>query len=242
MRWNDRRVYCLLLAAVLPVATNAAIADVMVLRAIGPSSARYVAGRTMPDATRIVLRTNDELVLLDSRGTRTLQGPGSFVAGLASTATTSLASLAGASTRRRARIGAVRNNLADSGPPRRPNIWFVDIAESGTACLTDTKKVTIWRGDSEVAGHSTMRAPGGATASLDWIKGQATQPWPAKLPVVPDGDYRITGAGTPPAGTTIHLRLVGPAPVDMPTLAGTLVAHACQGQIDVLIATTARQG
>ncbi len=242
MRWIDARRYLPLLAAVSPIATDAALADVMILRAVGPSSAHYVAGRTIPDATRIALRANDQLVLLDSHGTRTLQGPGIFVAGAASSAATSLISLAGASSQRRARIGAVRNNLADSGPPRRPNIWFVDIGQNGPACLTDAKTVTIWRRDSEIAGSSAIVAPGGATAKIDWIKGQATQSWPAKLPIVPNGDYRVTGAGASPAGNAIRFQMIGQPPVDMQTLGAALVSHACQGQIDVLIATTAKQG
>lgn len=242
MRWNRSHAARLMLGTMLSLSTTMALADVMILRATGPSSARYVAGRTLPDTARITLQANDQLVLLDVHGTRTLQGPGGFVAGAAVETSTSLTSLASAHAERRARIGAVRNETVDAGPPRRPNIWFVDTAKPGPACVADPAGVILWRSDSEHAGTTTITGGGGATAKLDWIKGQTTQPWPSAIPVAADADYRLAGEGAMPAGTVIRFQLLQSPPADLQALAGTLVTHGCQGQLDVLIATTTTRG
>ncbi len=242
MRWIDHRLSCLMLAAVLPLAAGTAAADVMILRATGPSSARYAPGKTLPDAAKIVLAANDQLVLLDAHGTRTLSGPGGFVAGaLNSGGTTSLASLAGAKTERRARIGAVRSG--DSALQAfQPNIWFVDTSKAGTMCVNDPASVTLWRPDSEAEGDMTIAGAQGKPVTLHWIKGQAVQSWPTSEPVTPGASYHLAGTSAPGAGSTISFQVVPPvSDGDMQGLANTMATHGCKAQVDVFIAATAAQ-
>jgi hypothetical protein len=76
----------------------AAEAAVLVVRSSGPSAKAFPAGKAVPDSQVITLKSNDVLILLDSRGTRTLRGPGKFsaTASASTAATSSLAALTGA--------------------------------------------------------------------------------------------------------------------------------------------------
>ncbi|MDB5678858.1 hypothetical protein [Sphingomonas bacterium] len=220
-----------LMFAGFSLAATSAVAKVMVLRATGPSAASFVPGKTLADEARVTLKGNDELVVLDAKGTRVLRGPGSFVIGRSSTATTStLTALATPTNSRRARIGAVRSVPPVDGQ-LLPNIWFVDTARGGTTCVGDPRDVTLWRSVADKAGSTTITADGGATATVDWIAGQSTVAWPAALPVTDHAAYRI-------AGSRIEFRVVQPQPADLQQLAGALVANQCQGQLDVLIKST----
>ena len=72
------KVTYLAAALIAAAGSSAALADVLVVRASGPSAKAYPAGKTIADNARIALQAGDSLVLLDSRGTRVLRGPGSF--------------------------------------------------------------------------------------------------------------------------------------------------------------------
>ena len=60
------------------LASTSAAAAVLVVRSSGPSAAAYPPGKALPDTHMLKLKASDTVVLLDSRGTRTLRGPGSF--------------------------------------------------------------------------------------------------------------------------------------------------------------------
>ncbi len=216
-----------------------ALADVVVIRASGPSAPRYVAGRSLPDDARIVLQRGDQVVLLDAHGTRTVSGPGTFPAvGAATVNGSSLITLASNTADRRNRVGAVRN-LPTGTPAVRPNIFLVDVAAPGNVCVVDPKSVTLWRGAADDAGSSTIVGADGTTATVAWIKGQTTQPWPTTLPVAADKSYRVIKTGsTKAAPIPIAFQLLATPPADLPQLAKGLIAHGCQAQVDVMIATT----
>ena len=71
-----------LAGCVLAIASVAAAAEaaVLVVRSSGPSAKAFPAGKAIPEAQTLTLKPNDVIVLLDSRGTRTLKGPGKFSA------------------------------------------------------------------------------------------------------------------------------------------------------------------
>jgi len=215
-----------------------AVAGVMIVRATGPSAHSFAPGRVLPDDAHITLRQNDELVVLDPHGTRTLRGPGSFIAGQdTGKAMSTLAALSDQRTARRARIGAVRAVRPQTGPSLQPNIWFVDAGRAGTVCVADPQAATLWRDDATGVGSTTITASTGKSAKVDWIKGEASQPWPATLPIADNAGYRITGAGAAPGGTAVNIRVVKDKPADLQQLAGALIADDCQGQLNVLIET-----
>ncbi|MEO7178433.1 MAG: hypothetical protein ABIW83_06285, partial [Allosphingosinicella sp.] len=70
-----------LLAAALLITASAATADILVVRSSGPSAKSFPPGRRLPESARISLKTSDQLIVLDGRGTRIIRGPGTFTAG-----------------------------------------------------------------------------------------------------------------------------------------------------------------
>lgn len=216
----------------------AAMADVLVVRSVGPSAAAYKPGRKLADTAAIQLKAGDQITLLDNKGTRTLKGPGNFTASSGgSPASSSLASLAGQPSARRARTGAVRDvrALAETA---RPNIWMVDIAAPGTVCVPAGDAVSVWRKDAEVTGVTTITGAAGAVGQIAWIKGQSMQPWPATLPVQAGASYTLKGTSAGTAGTTLKFATVSSPPSDLSGLGGALIERGCTAQLDMLLATS----
>lgn len=226
------------IGAALLALPGMAMADVLVVRAIGPSAAAYKPGRKLADTASIALKAGDQITLLDNKGTRTLKGPGSFTAAASGStaAPTTLAGLASTAGGRRARTGAVRDVRA-MAEAARPSIWMVDAGQSGTVCVPKADGVSVWRKDADAAGATTITGPGGQRGSIAWIKGQSMQPWPANLPVTPGASYTLKGAGAAAAGTAVKFALVDSPPGDLSALGSTLIASGCQAQLDMLIAT-----
>jgi len=240
--WGDVRI-ARGLAACLMLLPAIGQADVLVVRAVGPSAGAYPPGRSLPDAAKLSLRAGDQITLLDNRGTRALKGPGVFAAAGGATAQggTALAALVGQRSERRARIGAVRNVSSDAAPGanRRPNIFVVDLGQSGATCLADPKSVTLWRSDTNAVGATTITGAGGASAKLNWGRGQAIQSWPTALPVTDGASYQLVG---PIATTTVRLKLLKAQPAGLQDMASMLIAADCKAQLDALIATAGGTG
>lgn len=218
---------------------QAAAADVIVVRANGPSATRYPPGKTLPDAARLKLQKGDQIVLLDARGTRSLAGPGDFAATAAPSASAPSTASAMASTaiNRRQRVGATRSMSAMVEPTFRPGIFLVDVAAPGKVCVVDTGAVTLWRGNSRVPATTTLTSSDGKTATVSWIAGQATQPWPTTLPVKQGASYQLSSS-TNPMAMPLQFEALATRPADLQQLAATLIARGCQNQVDVLVATT----
>jgi hypothetical protein len=223
--------------ALLP---SVADAEVLVVRAIGPSAGAYRPGRSLADNARIILQAGDQLTLLDNLGTRILNGPGRFAAtgGAAPRGgATTMGILLGQRGQQHARMGAVRGLTAGSAPVQKPNIFVVDIAQSGTVCLADPKAVTLWRGDAGRAGTMTIAGTGSPPAQLSWGIGQSSQPWPSVLPLVDDASYGFSGPATT---ATVRFKLLNSAPADLRDMAAKFIAAGCQNQLDSLITTADR--
>jgi hypothetical protein len=226
------------IAATLMLA-GAADAATLVVRASGPSSATYPPGKMLADTARILLKANDELVLLDAKGTRTLRGPGNFSSVASASAETSgggtaLAALVDQRSDRRVRIGAVRS--VDGTAKRPPNIWYIDASRGGTVCVADAAQAMLWRPDPDNAGSTTASPATGTPAKIDWGSGQAVQPWPQALPLTEGAQYKLmTGSAAPAA---IKVTLVGTPPEELQDMAQVLITHGCTAQLDLLVATT----
>lgn len=209
-----------------------AFADVMVVRASGPSAAGFKPGTKLSDNAPLVLKAGDQLVLLDQGGTRTVRGPGRFTATESSAPTSSvaLAALTGSNTRR-ARVGAVRS-AGPAASTQPPSVWFVDPAKGGTVCVAGSTRPAIWR--SEVAAAGTTKLDGGGkSAEVRWAPGQASQMWPAALPATDGATYTVS-----PGGPPVRFVTLGAAPTDLVALADALLTRGCETQVDMLIATT----
>lgn len=230
-----------LLAAALAASALPASAQSLIVRASGPSASLYRAGTRLADTARLTLKQGDIVTLLDSRGTRTVRGPGIFSVITTASADTirpaQLSSLMNTQKARRARTGAVRGTGADAAP-RNPSIWFADIGQSSDFCVADPAAVQLWRADSSVAASYAV-TQGTASATVSFAAGQATAPWPVRLPVSDGGDYRLSGGGLPQP-VSLRFRLLPQAPEDMDAIAALLIENKCEAQLSLLIETTAQ--
>ena len=218
--------------SLLLLGTGTAMADILVVRSVGPSAKSFPLGKRLPDNARIVLQANDQLTLLDGRGTRELRGPGSFTAASASSAPAQLAATTGMVNGRRARIGAVRG--VESGPLRPPSIWHVDVAKSANVCVSPPNHVALWRQDAGAARTLTVIGAG-QTRRLSWQEGDSTLDWPADLPVADGTEYRLSWSGGAPA--TIRFRTLPQRPAGLEATASMLIERQCNAQLDLLIDT-----
>jgi hypothetical protein len=224
-------------ALALALGAAAAEAAVLVVRSSGPSSKAFPAGRAVPENQVITLRANDVVILLDSRGTRTLRGPGKFTAtaSASAAATSSLAALTGQTNNRRSRVGAVRR--PPSGATAGRNVWQADVARSGNICIANPADLGLYRANAASAARVTVTEIGsGKSAAVQFSEGQKIASWPSDVPVSANSRYQIKGGGE---DATVTARWISPVPGGLEGLAQTFIRNDCQAQLDVLIDTFA---
>jgi hypothetical protein len=211
---------------------SAASADILVLRSVGPSAKSFPPGRRLPDKAPLVLQASDQLVVLDSRGTRTIRGPGNFIAGVAPPARIASAEPV---VVRRARIGAVRGPGTDMNRPG--SIWEVDVAKSSNICVSDPGAVKLWRAEPANAADLTVtRLPDGTTRRLHWDAGASTLAWPKDFAIADGARYRFAWtSNTAPTHITFHKLAQRPSGLD--GTASVLLTNNCTAQLDLFIDT-----
>lgn len=222
----------------LAMATGAVAAEaaVLVVRSSGPSSKAFPAGKAVPEAQVITLRANDVITLLDSRGTRTLRGPGKFsaTASAASSGASSLAALTGQNTARRSRVGAVRR--PPSGATSGRNVWQADVGRSGNICVANPSDLGLYRANAAGAERVTVTDGSGKSVVVKFTEGQKIASWPGDLPVAAGARYSVKGSGEP---ASLTVRWITPVPAGLEGLAQSFIRNDCQAQLDVLIDTFA---
>ena len=226
---------CGIALAMTAVAAEAEAA-VLVVRSSGPSAKAFPSGRALPENQSITLRGNDVVILLDSRGTRTLRGPGTYnTSASAGGSTSAITALSGQSNARRSRVGAVRG--APTGATSGRNVWQADISRSGNVCVVNPADVGLYRAESSVAKRVTVTEIGSnRAATVEFAAGQKNAPWPATLPVAVGNKYQVKGSG---AVVTLNALPIAPVPAGLEGLAQSLIRNDCQAQLDVLIDTFA---
>ncbi|MEH3101184.1 hypothetical protein [Sphingomonas adhaesiva] len=225
-----------ILALLLPATAHA---DVLVVRATGPSAATYPVGRKLSDTARLKLAAGDAIVLIDAKGTRVLRGPGVFSANAASSpAPASAPSFALAQNdNRRVRVGAVRS--APGITAERPSLWMIDVSKPGPVCLLDTNAPPLWRPDATAAGKVTITpVAGGPAQTAAWEAGQSSAAWPAALPIADGARFRLTGPGTGTAPVEVTVKVIAAPGTELTEAAGTLIAAGCKAQLDQLVAAS----
>lgn len=224
----------LLIAAVTAalLASTSAAAAVLVVRSSGPSAAAYPPGKALPDTHVLKLKPSDTVVLLDSRGTRTLQGPGSY--SVAASASSSSGAVRSAGTNaRRVRLGAVRGAGARS-------VWQADLGQTGNVCIANPSELTLYRAEAAAPADIVLTDSDGKTANVHFDADQWEASWPAGLAVKSGKRVNVTGLGQP---VTLTLRQLAPVPTGLEGMAQSLIRANCQAQLDVLVETfTARTG
>ncbi len=110
-----RKLMLLGTAIAVAFGATAAVANVVVVKSLGPSSKAYPPGKTLPETAKISLQGGDILTVIGPSSAQTLRGPGSFDA-----RQVALASAAS----QRGRFGALRAiDVAHN-----PSIWDIDVA------------------------------------------------------------------------------------------------------------------
>ena len=131
-------------AVALAFASTAGVANVVVVKSLGPSAKSYPPGKTLPETAKISLQGGDVVTVLGPASAQTLRGPGNFDA-----KQVALASAAG----QRGRFGALRAIEV----AHNPTIWDIDVNAGGKVCVADQAKLQLWRGDSEAPAMSQNR-------------------------------------------------------------------------------------
>ena len=216
----------LIAASAALLASTAAAAAVLVVRSSGPSAAAYPPGKALPDNHVLKLKATDTVILLDSRGTRTLNGPGSFSVAASASNVSGAVRTAGTSARR-VRLGAVRGAGTRS-------VWQADLTRSGNVCVANPSELTLYRPEAAAAAEVTLTDSDGKSAKVRFDANQWEASWPADLPVKAGKRVNVSGLAEP---TTLTLRQLSPIPSGLEGMAQSLIRADCQGQLDVLVDT-----
>lgn len=219
---------------------GAAIAQSVVIRSTGPSTAAYPQGKKLPAGASITLRAGDRVTVLDKSGTRVLSGPGTFAMNGAvnrdnagGSPMTSVLAMGGA--RVRTRTGAVRG-AAEPAPEVATgpdSVWYIDVRKGGTFCVADPSQLVLWRPNRVDEASAKLTGADGTVADITWKRGNALKLWPASsLPVVDGQTYTFSDPVGP--AVKITLKLFGPVPADDMDVAARLGELGCSGQLDVI--------
>jgi hypothetical protein len=208
-------------ALAFALGSTAALANVVVVKSLGPSAKAYPPGKTLPPSAKITLQGGDVVTVLGPSAAQTLRGPGSFDAGQVS-----LASAAG----QRGRFGALRA----SEVAHNPSIWDIDVAQGGRVCVNAASKLNLWRPDSEADTKVTIRSPDGKSQELSWAAGKALAAWPSAMPVKTGASYQVEWPGTGDS-SSLDVVLIPSPPTDLVGAAQVLIANGCQAQLDLLV-------
>lgn len=208
-------------AATLALGSTAAIANVVVVKSLGPSAKSYPPGKTLPESAKITLQTGDVVTVIGPGSVKTLRGPGNFDA-----KQVTLASAAG----QRGRFGALR--AADVA--RNPSVWDVDASQSGKVCVAEGSKLELWRPDSEAEATVSIRTADGKAEPLSWAAGQPLAAWPAAVPVKNNASYEVVWADTGEKSNLDVVTIAKP-PADVVGAAQVLIENGCQRQLDLLV-------
>jgi hypothetical protein len=205
-----------------------ALANVVVVKSLGPSAKAYPPGKTLPESAKISLQGGDVLTVLGPASAQTLRGPGNFDA-----KQVALASAAG----QRGRFGALRA----AEVAHNPSVWDIDVSQSGKICVSDASKLQLWRPDSETASTVQIHSPDGATQDLTWAAGSALTAWPAALPVKSGASYQIEWPDTGEKSSLSFVSVPG-TPGDLVGAAQVLIENGCQKQLDLLVESASKAG
>jgi len=214
-------------AVAVALGSTAAMASVVVVKSLGPSSKAYPPGKTLPESAKISLQGGDVVTVLGPGSAATLRGPGSFAAG--AVAMNNVAS--------RGRFGALR--AAEIA--KNPSIWDIDVTQSGKMCITSTSKVQLWRPEADSAVTIKIRSEDGRSQELNWAAGSASAVWPATMPIKSGGQYQLEWPDTGDKSSVTFVAVPN-TPPDLVGAAQVLIQNGCQHQLDLLVESASKAG
>ena len=213
-------------AVAIGLGSTAGVANVVVVKSLGPSSKAYPPGKTLPESAKITLQGGDIVTVIGPSSAQTLRGPGNFDA-----KQVALAAAAG----QRGRFGALR--AADVA--HNPSIWDIDASQSGKVCVSDASKLQLWRPDSETPATVQIHSADGASQELTWAAGSALTAWPAALPIKSGASYQIEWPDTGERSSLSFVSVPG-TPGDLVGAAQVLIENGCQKQLDLLVESASK--
>lgn len=213
----------------------------VVVKSTGPSADSYPVGKQVADESQITLRAGDKITVLTDSGTKVMQGPGTFRVGENATRTRarfSALTRRGASTR--ARTGAVRGT--GEGEAKMPNLWLLNVAQSGPTCLYDLADVTLWRPSRDEAQTFTITEKGtGKSLAVNFVATEAMRSLdPEGLQLTDGATYTITGPGSAEgsaASVDVTIIAMSATFAQPDQLAQALVDNGCMMQLALLADT-----
>jgi hypothetical protein len=226
--WMMRKLMLWGAAVAVALGSTASVANVVVVKSLGPSAKAYPPGRTLSETAKINLQGGDVVTVIGPSSAQTLRGPGNFDA-----KQVTLASAAN----QRGRFGALRAiEIAHN-----PSIWDVDVSAGGKVCVADPARLQLWRGDTEAPATVQIRSADGKAETLSWAAGRALTPWPAALPIKSGAQYSVEWPDGGDAGK-LEVVTIASAPTDLVSAAQVLLANGCQKQLDVLVESASKAG
>lgn len=222
-------------AAFAGFGAGAALAEPAVV--VKSSAGKYPVGSKVDDAATITLGSGASITVLTKKGTRTMKGPGTFKVGAQPKSNRArFANLTRTRAASRTATGAVRSAAVETTKrPLSPNLYYVDVARSGTMCLTSLGQVRLWRPFNEgIETYTVTDAASGTATEVTFDDGESVAPLdPALLAITEGGSYTIAGPeGADPASITIASLGQNYRAADQ--LATALVDKGCMGQLALM--------
>lgn len=209
--FSGTRKFHLIAAALAGVAftglgAGSALAEPAVV--VKSSASEYPVGSKVDDAATITLGNGATVTVLTKKGTRTMKGPGTFKVGAQPKSNRArFANLTRTRAASRTATGAVRSAAVETTErPLSPNLYYVDVAKSGTMCLASLNQVRLWRPFNEgIQTYTVTDTASGTAAEVTFDDGESVAPLdPALLAIAEGGSYTIAGPeGSDPASITI---------------------------------------
>ncbi|MEM6586313.1 MAG: hypothetical protein AAF692_11210 [Pseudomonadota bacterium] len=218
----------------LGVAGPAVAAPAVVVKS---SAQEYPVGSKVDDAGSITLKSGDSVTVLTKKGTRTMKGPGTFQVGAQPKSNRArFANLTRTRAASRTATGAVRSAAVETkARPMSPNLYYVDVARSGTMCLYNLEQVRLWRPFNEGIVTYTVSDPASETSvDVTFDDGESVAPLDPALMALSEGKaYTIAGPeGSDPA--TITFANLGQQIRSPSDLATALVDKGCMDQVALM--------
>jgi len=230
-------------AAALALVPGAAEAGT-VISSSGPSASQYPVGMQIGETQRITLREGDVVTVLDGGSTRVLRGPGTMIIAQRAGAGSSNRVLSGLTSRRpQARIASSRGTPG-ADAQTNPNLWYVDVAQPGTICLSNVDRVNLWRADKEELAQYSI-APAGApdaAVGITFEAGEGLARWESALQLRDGATYIITQPSTEGDGVLVTFNFLTDVPDDAEGLAQALISSGCTVQLGQMVAAAEAEG
>ncbi|MCA1661194.1 MAG: hypothetical protein LC648_03105 [Novosphingobium sp.] len=245
-----RRIVGVAIGCALAAAAPApAAAQAVVVRASGPSAAKFPVGLKLGDGAKVALEAGDTVTVLDRAGSRVLKGKGAFIIDSKVLRDRGLVGMLSRSLNNptSVRAGAVRGvTLVETRPLVPKSVWIADIDRGGKVCVPQGSDLYLWRHS-----HDTRRttwlgeAEGGATVRLLFPQRTSGVAWPsASLPLIAGRSYRLNDDGAPER--TVDFEIVTLAPDAIPDnaaeLGSLLLDRGCAVQFEALADSLEKMG